>query len=90
MEFATWRLSIGPYLKYCLICSDEAYFYLTLSANKQNNCNWCDYRPLEGIERRLHDEKIKKIRVKVYNTNCWDCNTKKNHLHTNGGITQNN
>ena len=58
VEFATWCLSIGPDIKNCLICSDEAYFYLTLSANKQNNRNWSDSRPLEGIERPLHDEKI--------------------------------
>ena len=32
VEFATWYLPIGPDLKNCLICSDDAYFYLTLSA----------------------------------------------------------
>jgi len=46
VEFATWGLSIGPDLKNCLICRDEAYFYFTLFANKQNNRNWCDSRPL--------------------------------------------
>ena len=62
VEFATWCLSIGHIsqldLKKCLICSDETYFYLTFSPNKQNNRNWSDSRPLEGIERPLHDEKI--------------------------------
>ena len=51
-------MSKGPTFKYTLICSDEAYFYLTLPSNKQNNRNWADCQPIEGIERPLHDGKI--------------------------------
>ncbi len=58
VEFGMWSLSKGPVLKYNLICTDEAYFYLTESSNKQNNRNWADYQPLETIERPLHDDKI--------------------------------
>ena len=29
VEITTWCLSIGPYLKNCLICINEVYFYLT-------------------------------------------------------------
>ena len=41
-----------------LICSDEAYFYLTEPVNEQNNRLWLKSRPNEGIERPLHDEKV--------------------------------
>ena len=44
--------------KHILICSDEAYFYLTLPLNKQNNRIWSGSRPLEGIEVPVHDQKI--------------------------------
>ena len=40
------------------ICSDEAYFYLTLPINKQKNRMWSNSRPLEGIEMPLHDQKV--------------------------------
>ena len=41
-----------------MIYSDEAYFYLTLLLNKQNNRIRSDLRPLEGIEVLLHDQKV--------------------------------
>ena len=41
-----------------LICSDEAYIYLTEPDNKQNNRLWLNTRPTEGIERPLFDEKV--------------------------------
>ena len=58
VEFAHWFLSRPKEAKYFFICSDEAYFYLTLPINKQNNRMWSDSRPLEGIEMALHDRKV--------------------------------
>ena len=43
---------------YLFIYSDEAYFYLTLPINKQNNRNWRESSPYQGIEIHLHDEKV--------------------------------
>ena len=37
---ANWFLSLPMDTKYFFICSGEAYFYLTLPINKQNNRNW--------------------------------------------------
>ena len=48
IKFAQWFLLRSKNAKYILICSDEAYFYLTLSLNKQFNRIWSDSRPLEG------------------------------------------
>ena len=39
VNFANWFLSLPMDTKYFFICSDEAYFYLTLAINKQNNRN---------------------------------------------------
>ena len=58
LDFANWCIGLGPYFKNWLICSDEAYFYLTLPLNKQNNREWLESRPWEGIETPLHDEKV--------------------------------
>ena len=55
VKFAQWFLLRPQNAKYIWICSDEAYFYLTLSLNKQNNRIWSDSRPLEGIKVPLHD-----------------------------------
>ena len=41
-----------------LICSDEAYFYLTETVNKQNNRLWLQTRPTNGVERPLYDPKV--------------------------------
>ena len=41
-----------------LICSDEAYFYLTRQINKQNNRMWLESKPDDKIERPLNDEKV--------------------------------
>ena len=38
--------------------SDEAYFYLTESVNKQNNRMWLKERPVDWIERPLNDAKV--------------------------------
>lgn len=58
VKFATWFLSLHVNTKFSFICSDEAYFYLTLPINKQNNRNWLQERPIDGIEVPLHDEKV--------------------------------
>lgn len=58
VEFASWFLKLAPVTKNFLICSDEAYFYLTLPLNKQNNRIWAFEQPIEGIEVPLQDEKV--------------------------------
>ena len=58
VNFANWFLSLPMDTKYFFTCSDEAYFYLTLPINKQNNRNWCESPPYEGIEIHLHDGKV--------------------------------
>ena len=58
LEFAQWFLSRPSNTPNYFICSDEAYFYLTESSNKQNNRIWCKSRPDYRIEVPLHSEKI--------------------------------
>ena len=58
VDFAQWFLALPKETKFSLVCSDEAYFYLTLPLNKQNNRIWSPDQPNEGIEVPLHDEKI--------------------------------
>ena len=41
-----------------IICSDAAYFYLTLPVNNQNNCKWSKSQLYIGTETPLHDQKI--------------------------------
>ena len=41
-----------------MIFSDDAYFYLTLPVNKQNNLIWYQSTPLNGVEKPLHDMNI--------------------------------
>ena len=57
-EFARWFLSLPKATENWFICSDEAYFTLTLPLNKQNNRIWADSQPVIGIEKPLHDEKV--------------------------------
>ena len=40
------------------ICSDEAYFCLKATANKQNNRMWLKERPTDVIEVPLRDQKV--------------------------------
>jgi len=40
------------------IFSDESYFELTPSVNRQNNKLWLKARPTEGIEHPLYDKKV--------------------------------
>jgi hypothetical protein len=58
VEFATWFLSLPIHSENWFICSDEAYFSLTLPLNKQNNRIWADSQPVVGIETPLHDEQV--------------------------------
>jgi hypothetical protein len=58
VKFANWFLGLPKDHKYFFICSDEAYFYLTLPLNRQNNRIWSDSIPFDAIEVPLHDEKV--------------------------------
>lgn len=58
VKLAEWFLKLPQKTLEYFIASDEAYFYLTESSNKQNNRIWAAERPSEGIERPLQDEKI--------------------------------
>jgi hypothetical protein len=48
--FAGWFLSLPACTKDFLICTDEAYFYLRLPINKQNNRAWASEQLNEGVE----------------------------------------
>lgn len=58
LAFATWFLKKPQKTKDYLICSDEAYFSLTLPLNHQNNRIWSESQPCVGVEVPLHDQKI--------------------------------
>ena len=58
VDFAKWILSLHSATKFSLICSDEAYFFLTLPINKQNNRSWLHEWPIDWIEVPLYDEKV--------------------------------
>ena len=49
--FAEWFLKLPRNLPQLIIMSDEVYFYLTESSNKQNNRVWLKERPSIGIAR---------------------------------------
>ena len=53
-----------------MIFSDEAYFYLSESVNKQNNRLWLKEKPLDWIEKALKDTKgpglVRNFRQKIY------------------------
>jgi hypothetical protein len=57
-DFALWFLKQPASALDYMIFSDEAYFYLTLPVNKQNNRTWSKDNPLNGVEQPLHDKKI--------------------------------
>jgi hypothetical protein len=57
-EFATWALSSPESAIEWFIFSDEAWFTLEESVNKQNDRSWLSSRPQEEIERHLHSEKV--------------------------------
>lgn len=56
--FAQWWLDLEKDAHKWLITTDEAYFYLTESINKQNNRMWLNERPEDWIEKPLHDAKV--------------------------------
>ena len=43
-SFAKWLLRLPPLVFKYFICTDEAYFYLVESLNKQNNRMWLKER----------------------------------------------
>ena len=58
VDFASWFLNPPKNAHEWFIFSDEAYFYLSESINKQNKRMCLDSRPIDWIERPLHDEKV--------------------------------
>ena len=58
VNFAEWFLKLHPQTKNYMICSEKAYFYLTLPLNKQNNRQWSESDPMVGLEKPLHDLKF--------------------------------
>ena len=58
VELANWFLTLPKNTNEWFIFSDEAYFYLTESINKQNNRMWLESRPIDWIERPLFDDKV--------------------------------
>ena len=56
--FADWFLSLPESTEYNMIFSDEAYFYLSLPINKQNNRYWGDTSQQYAVEVPLHDQKV--------------------------------
>lgn len=58
VDFAEWYFKTSDISHDRIICTDEAYFYLTEPSNKQNNRLWLNAKPQEGIERPLHEQKI--------------------------------
>jgi hypothetical protein len=57
-NFAKWFIKRPASVLDHMIFSDEAYFYLTLPVNKQNNRIWSQANPLIGVEQPLYDKKI--------------------------------
>ena len=62
VRFADWLLSRPPKAKTTMILSDEAWLYLTLPINKENDRTWTLEKLLEYIER---PQKILKIVSKI-------------------------
>ena len=58
LAFAEWFLSLRKSTEQFMIFSDEAYFYLTLPNNKQNNRYWDVSSNGFGIEVPLNDQKV--------------------------------
>jgi hypothetical protein len=56
--FANWFISLPKLTEMFMFFSDEAYFYLRLPINKQNNRYWGDTDQLYTVEVPLHDEKV--------------------------------
>lgn len=58
VTFAEWINSLPETDIEFMNFSDEAYFYLTESVNKQNNRMWLKERPVDWIEKPLQDAKV--------------------------------
>ena len=58
VDLAEWFFKTRDISHDRIICTDEAYFYLTEPLNKQNNRIWASEKPEGGIERPLHDQKV--------------------------------
>ena len=58
LDFCKWLKGLPKVTILRLICSDEAYFCLTPTVNKQNNRFWLKSKPTEGVEHPLYDEKV--------------------------------
>ena len=58
VNFASWFLNLPKSAKDYMICSDEAYFYLTVPVNIQNNRQWSRAPPYMDVEKPLQDQKI--------------------------------
>ncbi len=58
LDFCCWVKGLPYTAIEWFIFSDESYFELTQSANKQNNRLWLKTRPTEGVEHPLYDKKV--------------------------------
>ena len=58
LDFCKWLKGLPKVTILRLICSDEAYFCLMPTVNKQNNRFWLKSKPTEGVEHPLYDEKV--------------------------------
>ena len=58
LRLTNWFLKTLSVLYINAICTDEAYFSLTVPLNKQNNRVWLNEKPFEGIEKPLREQKI--------------------------------
>lgn len=58
VNFANWFIKLPKSTIDNIIFSDEAYFYLTLPVNNQNNRQWSESQPCLGVEKPLHDQKV--------------------------------
>ena len=56
LNFAHWFIKLPKSTHEYIICSDEAYFYLTLFVNNQNNRQWSKSKPYIGTKTHLHDQ----------------------------------
>jgi hypothetical protein len=71
VEFANWVVSLPKEDLLAFIMSDEAWFYLTMPINKQNDRYWSLSKPLEYIERPVNiDEKILKSCFENFSNRC--------------------
>ena len=58
VDFVEWFLKQPDKKRQFCFFSDEAYFYLTLPLNHQNNRIWSNSKPCVGVERPSNDQKI--------------------------------